>query len=74
MNKAQSSTLAFSLVEVTLVLGVAVFCLIAIFSDYNFVPVAEIQPTPGVLADANNNIIVASQVMGVGANNKGYIQ
>ena len=61
MNKAQSSTFAFSLVEVTLALGVTLFCLLAIFGDYSFVPVAEIQPTPGVLVDGNNNNMVAIQ-------------
>jgi hypothetical protein len=54
----------YSLVEVTLVLGVAVFCLIAILGDYSFVPVAEIQPTPGVLAHSNNRNIVAIQSNG----------
>ncbi len=59
-------TRSFSPLEVTLVLGVAVFCLIAIFGHYSFVPVAEIgrQPSHGVLVAGNNNIIVASQLMG----------
>jgi hypothetical protein len=61
MNKAQSPTFALSLVEVTLGLGVAVFCLIAIFGDYSLLPVAEIQPTPGVLVDGDNNNMVAIQ-------------
>jgi hypothetical protein len=60
----------YSLIEVTPALGVAGFCLIATFGDYSLLPVAEIQPTPGVLVDTNNNIVVASQIMGVGANNK----
>ena len=61
---------AFSLVEVTLALGVAAFCLISILGNYSLWPVAEMEPTPGVLVDANNKNIVAIQVMGVGGNNK----
>jgi hypothetical protein len=68
MKRSLHATAPFSLVEITLALGVAVFCLIIIF---RFLPVAEIgfQPTHGALVDANNKNIVAIQVMGVGGNN-----
>ena len=76
MKHSISNRRGFSLIEVTLALGVAAFYLIAIFGDYSFVPVAEIrlQPTHGVLVAASNKNIVAIQVMGVGGNNKGYTQ
>ena len=71
MKVRSHSAPAFSLfVKVAPALGVAVFFLIAMFGNYSLLPVAEIQPTPGVLADANNKNMVAILAMGVGANNK----